>query len=97
MSILEFLKDKLTPIICSFVDEPEKVEITIITSTITIICQVKAAKLDYGKIIGRKGKTIEALRTIVSAMKNTHFSNDLRKISLEILDDEVPSFNYKKN
>ena len=52
MTISEFLKDRLTPIICSFVDEPEKIEITIITSTITIICQVKAAKEDYGKIIG---------------------------------------------
>lgn len=93
--ISEFLNENLTPIIRSFVDNPDSVEITVTTSTKTIICQIQALKQDYGKIIGRKGKTIESLRIIASAMKNTHFSNDLRRVSLEILDDEIPSFNYK--
>lgn len=93
--IIEFLQNNLNPIISSFVDNPDQVNVVVTTSTKTIICQIKAAKQDYGKIIGRKGKTIESLRVITSAMKNTHFSNDLRKVSLEILDDEVPSFNYK--
>lgn len=95
--IIEFLQDNLNPIVRSFVDNPNQVNISVTTSTKTIICQIMAAKQDYGKIIGRKGKTIESLRIITSAMKNTHFPNDLRKISLEILDDEVPSFNYKQN
>ncbi len=93
--ISEFLQVNLTPIIRGFVDNPDSVDITVITSTKTIICQIKAVKQDYGKIIGRKGKTIESLRVITSAMKNTHFPDDLRRISLEILDDEIPSFNYK--
>lgn len=95
IKISEFLKENLTPVICSFVDNPQSIGISVTTSTKTIICQIKADKKDYGKIIGRKGKTIESLRIITSAMKNTHFPDDLRRISIEILDDEIPSFNYK--
>jgi len=96
MKITEFLKEQIEPIIKSFVDQPLEVVVSVTTSTTTVILQVKAAREDYGKVIGKKGRTIEALKLITSAIKNTHFPSDMRKISLEILDDEVPSFSYNK-
>lgn len=49
------------------VSEPEQVEIKENQGEKTIVFEVRVAKQDMGKVIGRKGKTIEALRTIIGA------------------------------
>lgn len=53
-------------VVCSLVDEPEKVEIdskfTDKSMTIRVICE----KHDIGKIIGKNGKTIDAIRSLVN-------------------------------
>ena len=74
------------------VDQPEEVKIEVTTSTKTILVQISAAKTDFGKVIGRKGKTIESLRTITCAIKNTKFSDDIRGVVLELLEDEKSNF-----
>lgn len=94
--ITEFLKDSIEPIVKNYVDSPNQIDITVTTSTTSIILQIKAARSDYGKVIGKSGKTIEALKLLTSAIKNTHFPNDLRKISIEVLDDDIPSFTKEK-
>ena len=70
------------------VDYPDDVQICIVTSTKSIIIQIKVKKEDFGKVIGKKGRTIESLKTIALAIKNTHFSQDTRKVSLELIEDE---------
>lgn len=90
--VTEFLKEKVEFLVRSFVDKPEEVSVVVSTTTTTIIVQIKAFKGDYGKIIGKKGRTIEALKLIVSAIKNTHYNSDLRRVNIEVLDDDIPSF-----
>ena len=53
-------------------------------------------KEDFGKIIGRKGRTIDALKTISLAIKNTHFCSDTRKVSLELIEDEPHNVRTKE-
>lgn len=77
------------------VDQPTAVEVETSVSTKTVIIQIRVDKSDCGKIIGKKGRTIEALKTLCTAIKNTNFPEDSRKILLEVLEDENSSFNYK--
>ena len=51
----------------SLVDQPEMVEVNEITGTSTIILELKVAKSDIGKIIGKEGKTAIAMRTCLNA------------------------------
>jgi len=59
------LLEKLVKVI---VDYPEKVQVRKIEGTSTVIYEVKVGQEDIGKVIGKQGKTAEALRTIVQAI-----------------------------
>lgn len=91
-SMSDMLLEYVDTTIKKLVDYPEEVDIDISVSTKTVIIQIKSAKTDLGKIIGKKGRTIEALKILVMAIKNTKYSDDNRRISLEILEDENYSF-----
>ena len=61
------LKDLVEDLIKRLVDESDQVEVLESEGDKTVIYEVRVAKEDMGKVIGRKGKTIESLRTIVAA------------------------------
>ena len=66
----------------TLVDFPDKVEVTGIQGEQTTVFELKVAKEDLGKIIGKQGRTARALRTILNAA-----STKLRKRSvLEIIE-----------
>ena len=46
---------------------PDQVEVKENQEEKTIVFEVRVDKKDMGKVIGKKGKTIEALRTIIGA------------------------------
>ncbi len=77
------------------VDNPDDVYVTVTISTKTIIIQIKTNQLDCGKVIGKKGRTVEALKLIVLAIKNTMYPSDPRKIALEIIEEENLNYSYK--
>ena len=91
-SMTEYIKDFISNTTKKIVDVEEEVITEVSVSTKNIIIQIGVSKSDFGKIIGKKGRTIEALKIIVLAIKNTKFPGDNRRISLEILEDE--STNY---
>jgi len=74
------------------VDRPDDVDVNVTISTKTVIIQIKVDQTDCGKVIGKKGRTIESLKVLTLAIKNTNFENDNRKVILEILEDEDSSF-----
>ncbi len=51
----------------AIVDEPEAVRVTAMDREGITVYQVEVAASDLGKVIGRHGRTADALRTIVSA------------------------------
>ena len=66
----------------ALVDVPESVEVTEVEGEQTSVIELKVAKEDLGKVIGKQGRTARAMRTILSAA-----STKLRKRSvLEILE-----------
>lgn len=88
------LEKYLSDTIKIIVDKPEKLKLITSVTTKAIILQIKVEQSDCGKIIGRHGRNIDALKTICLAIKNTTFPEDSRKVILEVLEDENSSFSY---
>ena len=61
------MKELLETIAKALVDEPGLVSVTEVGGGHTSILELKTAKTDIGKIIGRQGRTADALRTILMA------------------------------
>lgn len=78
------------------VDRPDDVNVQSTITTKAVIIQISVDKSDCGKIIGRKGRTIEALKTLSLAIKNTNHPEDSRRILIEVLEDENSEFCYKR-
>ena len=76
------MKDLIAYIAKALVDKPEEVVVTEIEGVQTFVIELRVAKEDIGKVIGKQGHTARAIRTILSAA-----SAKLKKRSvLEILE-----------
>lgn len=51
----------------ALVDHPDQVEVTEIAGEQTSVIELRVAKEDLGKVIGKQGRTAKAMRTILSA------------------------------
>jgi predicted RNA-binding protein YlqC (UPF0109 family) len=92
MNMSEILQDYVDSTIKKIVDNPDNVKTTTTVSTKSVIIQIKSDQEDLGKIIGKKGRTIESLKILTLAIKNTQFPKDTRRVVLEIIEDEDSSF-----
>lgn len=61
------LKDLISYIAKSLVDNPDAVEVSEIEGEQTSVIELKVAKDDLGKVIGKQGRTARAMRTIIGA------------------------------
>lgn len=61
------MKDLIAYIAKALVDRPEEVTVTEIEGEQTSVIELKVAKEDLGKVIGKQGRTARAMRTILSA------------------------------
>ncbi|MEJ2487956.1 MAG: KH domain-containing protein [Anaerolineales bacterium] len=61
------MKDLITEIVQALVDQPGEVSVNEIGGSHTTVLEVRVAKTDMGKIIGKQGRTAQAMRTILSA------------------------------
>ncbi|RKX57540.1 MAG: KH domain-containing protein [Thermodesulfobacteriota bacterium] len=76
------LRDLVEHIAKVLVDNPDAVQINEIEGEQTSVIELKVAKEDLGKIIGKEGRTAKAIRTILGAA-----SSKLRKrVVLEIIE-----------
>lgn len=94
--ISDLLNDNVEKLTKQIVDNPEEVFVTSSVSTKAVIIQIKVSRRDCGKIIGKKGRTIDAMKVLCLAIKNTNFPEDSRRIMLEVLEDENSEFTYKR-
>ncbi len=78
------MKDFVAYIVKNLVDHPDQVKITEIGGTHTVILELSVEKSDIGKIIGKRGKTINAIRTLLMSVASR---NNMR-VNLEILEEE---------
>lgn len=61
------MKDLVKYIAEALVDYPEQVAVNEVIGNQTSVLELKVAKEDLGKIIGKQGRTARAIRTILSA------------------------------
>ncbi|MFA4910766.1 MAG: KH domain-containing protein [Desulfobacteria bacterium] len=76
------MRDLIEYIAKSLVDSPDEVVVSEVHGERTSVIELKVAKEDLGKVIGKQGRTARAMRTILSAA-----STKIRKRSvLEIIE-----------
>lgn len=77
------MKDLLQFIARALVDSPEAVELRVSSVEGATLYELKVAPTDIGKVIGRDGRTVNALRTVLqhAALKKGE------KVRLEIIDE----------
>jgi len=61
------MKDLIKYIAQALVDYPEQVSVAEVEGNQTSVLELKVAKEDLGKVIGKQGRTARAMRTILSA------------------------------
>jgi predicted RNA-binding protein YlqC (UPF0109 family) len=79
------MKEFVEYLIKNLVDYPESVNIQCFEGDRGIVVEIRVAQTDIGKIIGRHGNTIKALRTIVSSVS----SRIGKHVRLELIEPEA--------
>lgn len=76
------MRELIELIIKGIVDNPDKVGINEIIGEKTLIFEVRVDTNDIGKVIGRQGRNIKSIRTIVNAAAQ----KDDKRVVIEIVD-----------
>ena len=61
------MKELILMIAKSLVDRPDEVKVDEVKGEKIIVLELRVAKDDLGKVIGKQGKTAHAIRTILNA------------------------------
>jgi uncharacterized protein len=75
-------KDLILIIAQELVDHPEQVSVNGIESDNTIVLELTVSKSDIGKVIGKEGRTVNAIRSILNAMAG----KTRKRLRLEIVE-----------
>jgi hypothetical protein len=76
------MKDLIREIVHALVDNPNEVQIKEIEGEKTSVIELRVAKSDFGKVIGKHGRTAQSIRTILSAAS----AKKTRRCILEIVE-----------
>ena len=79
------MKDLIKYIAQALVDNSDQVEVTEIKAQQTLVLELRVAKEDLGKVIGKKGRTAQAMRTILSCAS----AKEKKRAILEIVEPIV--------
>ena len=77
------MRDLVERIVLALVDHPDEVEVTEVQGHHAHVIEVNVAKDDRGKIVGRRGATADALRTLLKAASGKQG----KRFILEIIED----------
>jgi len=76
------MKDLIKYIAQALVDNPEQVKVEDVGGNHIFVLELKVAKEDLGKVIGKQGRTARAMRTILSAVS----AKEKKRAVLEIIE-----------
>ncbi len=76
------MQDLVTFIATALVDRPEAISVTEVADADGTVLELRVAKEDLGKVIGKQGRTARAIRTLVG----TAAARQNRKVRLEIVE-----------
>lgn len=77
------MKEAVEKIVKSLVGEPDAVEVVENTDGKTVRIEVRVADNDMGRVIGREGRTVKALRSILFVAGQKHG----RRFHLDLVED----------
>ena len=83
MPARSLVASQLALVLRLLVDEPGKVEVSEVDGDDEVLFEVRLAPDDYGKLIGRRGRTIGALRSLLRARGQ----QEGKRYALELLED----------
>jgi uncharacterized protein len=76
------VKELIQHIAQSMVDNPGEVSVSEIQGNQTTVLELKVAKTDLGKVIGKQGRNAQAIRTILGAVS----AKIKKRVVLEIVE-----------
>ena len=62
------IKELVQYIVQAIVDIPDEVSVSAIEGGTITVLELRVAKSDLGKVIGKKGRNIQAIRTILNSV-----------------------------
>jgi len=74
------MKALVSEIVKALVDNPEQVRIDELKGDQTSIYELRVAKADFGKVIGRQGRNVSAIRTILNAVSSKEKKRSLLQV-----------------
>ncbi len=74
-------KDLVIYIVKSLVDNPDEVEVNEVSGESSIVLELRVADTDTGRVIGRNGRVINAIRTVLQSLA----AKEGKRVSLEII------------
>ena len=77
------MQSLIVTVVKMLVDKPDEVNVEAVESDQTIIYELTVGDGDYGKVIGKKGRNVSALRTILFAINAKEGGKRAR---LEVID-----------
>jgi len=79
------VKELVEYIVKALVDNPDRAEVKETSNENSILIEIKVADEDTGKVIGREGRIINSIRTLVKSA----VTQDKRRVQVEVLSKEV--------
>lgn len=76
------MKELIERIARELVDQPDQVSVTEIEGGRTVVYELRVAKSDIGKIIGKRGQNVNAIRTILNAVSG----KSRKQVVLELIE-----------
>jgi predicted RNA-binding protein YlqC (UPF0109 family) len=76
------IREHLTTLIKGMADHPQALEVSEISGAKTQVFEVRCSKADLGKLVGKSGKTVSALRVVLNALA----AKGGRRVSLEVIE-----------
>ncbi len=77
------MKEAVERMITALVGEPDQIEVTENTDGKNVRIEVRVAEHDMGRIIGREGRTVKALRSILFVAGQRHN----KRYQLDLIED----------
>ncbi|MFM9904367.1 MAG: KH domain-containing protein [Pyrinomonadaceae bacterium] len=77
------MKEAVEKIVRALVGEPDEVEVAEIEDGRTVRIEVRVAEHDMGRVIGREGRTVKAVRSILFAAGQKHG----KRFHLDLVED----------
>lgn len=85
---MDEIKTMVESIVKNLIDDTSNVRVNVLNGKTSAIIEVDVAKNEVGKLIGKNGRMVDAIRTLLGGVSNKY----RRKINIEIVDkkDRTP-------